>query len=1057
MLNRISVFLLSLISFLAQARQIPIRHFTEDNGLPQNYVYDICQNPLRHLYIATGEGLSDYNGYYFRNQTTQQGLSENFVRTCAISPSGAVWLGYFQAGISFEKKGKFVSATGAEIEKAQINKIQFDSFGYAWAASPSGIFLIDSAGKAIQPIGAAEIFATDLCVDRNGQILAATDLGFLVLKYNPKQNKMDLVQLLTMPDQGLAQKMVYDKSQGICWIVVNEQFLVSCSEANQRYSLNAYVQIARGDEQIKTLVLDKKNNLWLGGPALGIVQIAMNKTAPNQIAISEHIGIENGMPPFDVQVLFCDDENTIWAGLYGGGIAQINSSFFYSHPSVIELGQSEIAAIGTDDLGNIYTGAEQGFLFYEKGKLDGNPKHFKAETGFTNEKVTAFGYSGPNERMYIGTIEGSVFEFDPVTGRSQKINQQYQLVSKTVNRIVITPSGNVMIATIDGLNYLHDKKVELLNTEKGLLHNNISDLCFDKEGRIWFASHGAPPFYMEDSLVTSFQQIQGQTTFNFNACIADKNGHVWYASEGDGLFEYDGKEWRRHSVEKGLLSNYCYGLIEDVRGNIWVTHKNGTSRISGNQIEAFTKSNGFLSSTNQKNAMIIYRTQVLFGTENGIMTYESDYDYANGTGPVSGIEEVLINGERQNLAQNGYDLSYAAYAVRINFSGLLLRSPEKVKIRYRLKGHEEEWIFVNGSGTANYPKLKDGDYLFELETKDETGRWIPIKNSILIQIAEPFWKRWWFFLLVFAGLVFAFFFLLRVRTHALIRAKERLEMIVNEKTAELKEEKKQLEISKGVIEEQNEEITASIRYAERIQQALLPDEQILRNAWGHFFIYFKPRDIVSGDFYWMNEQEDAIYFAVADCTGHGVPGAFMSFIGSTLLTQLITEQKLNSPAQIAKELNRNFASVLHRKGSNHMYDGMEIMICRVSKREQNLTFVGAARPLWIIRNGQLEEFKTSPFPVDGNDIERREYKETSLRLFDNDSIYISSDGYYDQFGEETNRRMGLKRFKLLLEEMAKKPISEQQVEINRYFENWKGQEKQIDDVLVVGINIRTGK
>jgi serine phosphatase RsbU (regulator of sigma subunit) len=264
------------------------------------------------------------------------------------------------------------------------------------------------------------------------------------------------------------------------------------------------------------------------------------------------------------------------------------------------------------------------------------------------------------------------------------------------------------------------------------------------------------------------------------------------------------------------------------------------------------------------------------------------------------------------------------------------------------------------------------------------------------------------------------------------------------------------------LEQQNKDITSSIAYAEKIQRAMLPDEQVLKYYFTDYNILYLPRDIVSGDFYWFDQihyaGKDYFAIAVADCTGHGVPGGFMSMLGSNLLTSLITFGKNLSPSIVLAKLNKAIKHELHQE-KNNIQDGMEIALIILDLEDKKLYFAGANRPIFIFRDREfimLEGAKVSVGGVSKFEIERKRMAELEDKVIDikeNDLIYLFSDGYKDQLGGEQLQKFSGKAFRKLLYDIRNMPLVEQRTTLLRTFAEWKGEHRQTDDVLVMGIRI----
>lgn len=257
------------------------------------------------------------------------------------------------------------------------------------------------------------------------------------------------------------------------------------------------------------------------------------------------------------------------------------------------------------------------------------------------------------------------------------------------------------------------------------------------------------------------------------------------------------------------------------------------------------------------------------------------------------------------------------------------------------------------------------------------------------------------------------------------------------------------------IQEKNKDITDSIQYAKRLQEAVFPDPAELSNFFSDSFILFRPKDIVSGDFYWFEEFGNKALLVVGDCTGHGVPGAFMSIMGHNLLNQIVMEEKIWEPAKILKELDLRVLAVLNKKMSTQGYqDGMDMAVCLINKRENKVTFAGANRPLLVNRGGNVIEIKPNKFPIGGAyDSTKKVFTQHDVKLEDNDLLYMFSDGYHDQFGGPKGKKFKYKHLQDVLMTTSQKGLKEQGVMLDHLFEEWMGSLEQLDDVTVIGIKL----
>ncbi len=280
-----------------------------------------------------------------------------------------------------------------------------------------------------------------------------------------------------------------------------------------------------------------------------------------------------------------------------------------------------------------------------------------------------------------------------------------------------------------------------------------------------------------------------------------------------------------------------------------------------------------------------------------------------------------------------------------------------------------------------------------------------------------------------------------------------LEQRVIERTAEIYKQKEQIEGQKLELEQKNQDITDSIKYAKRIQEAILPPDQLIDNSLPESFVLYEPKDIVSGDFYWMANRGEDTYIAAVDCTGHGVPGAFMSMIGYNLLNQIVNEKGITEPSKILDELHSGVRKALKQDmEDSESRDGMDLALCKINNKKKHLEYSGAYRPLYLVRDNEIVETKGNKFAIGGQEITHSsDFTNHELKISKGDTFYIFSDGYADQFGGENSKKFMTKRFKNLLLDIQEKTLNEQKKVLKETIKKWRGSIRQIDDILVIGI------
>jgi serine phosphatase RsbU (regulator of sigma subunit) len=280
------------------------------------------------------------------------------------------------------------------------------------------------------------------------------------------------------------------------------------------------------------------------------------------------------------------------------------------------------------------------------------------------------------------------------------------------------------------------------------------------------------------------------------------------------------------------------------------------------------------------------------------------------------------------------------------------------------------------------------------------------------------------------------------------------DQLVKERTDQVVQQKEEIERKNIELEVIYKHVTDSIHYAKNIQEAILPPKNVWNSYLPDSFVLYKPKDIVSGDFYWIDKKDEWVYFAAVDCTGHGVPGAFMSIVGYNLLKDILMDDSICTPAQIMDKMNIGVSSTFHRDRTvRATKDGMDMTLCAINYKTMELQYASANNPLYLIRNGELVKYKADKFPVGMDVMNTKLFTNNCIKLEKGDTLYLASDGYADQFGGPDDKKFMVNNFRNLLKEVSVKSVESQHFELDQTIENWKGSLEQVDDMLIIGLRI----
>jgi serine phosphatase RsbU (regulator of sigma subunit) len=543
----------------------------------------------------------------------------------------------------------------------------------------------------------------------------------------------------------------------------------------------------------------------------------------------------------------------------------------------------------------------------------------------------------------------------------------------------------------------------------------------------------------------------------------DRLDKVWVCTQnGLYLFDQEKETFKYYNPVLGLKDETVMSVTLDRKGDYWFAlensllrynEKNGTNIRYGAE---FGCNPGMFSS---QPAYVDERNILYYVTLRGIMVIDPNDLNQTTEAPRLQFNRVVISGDTlmksdlRNWLAAAIELPYNKNFFTFEWNTNQVFSISPHRFEYRMIGLDSNWTDNGISNKISFTNLSAGNYVFEVRSKNVFGAYSEILR-VAFFVDKPFWVKWWFILLVIVLVAAIVIGYMKYRERRLLDAKLKLEKTVEERTEEVREKAKEVLHQKEIIEEKNKELTSSIVYAQRIQEAILPEEKMLQEVFPDSFVLFKPKDIVSGDFPWMCRTGNYFFWAVADCTGHGVPGGFMSMLGNSLLNQIVAEQGIIQPSKILDELRERVMRSLKQSGADgETRDGMDICLCRLDLTSHTIVFAGANNSVYLVRNGELREYRGNKQPIGIHMAEMHPFSEQAFEVSKGDCLYAFSDGYADQFGGEKGKKFKYSRFEELILKEHKNSMSNQSEVYWNTFETWRGEFEQVDDVCVIGVRV----
>lgn len=596
--------------------------------------------------------------------------------------------------------------------------------------------------------------------------------------------------------------------------------------------------------------------------------------------------------------------------------------------------------------------------------------------------------------------------------------------------------------------YYHKQSLDIrltINDPKGLgaSYNNIG-LIYDDQGK----SKDALDYYLK--AITEFEKAH----FTMGVAIANGSiGNLYYYQEdytsAEKYFDFALKANLDAGDQRGIMNNY---------NNLALVYESKGDTIKAldylNKAMIIANREGYVSMmvTGLNNMGEIYSAQMKLDIamplfRRSIAICDSVEEESRKISPILNVGYCFLK-----TGQNDSALVYANEGLRLaRTSGWLSSVMEAYRLIARVYFASND--FANAyDARIHYEEVKDSVFnekqsaqLTEMQTKYDTER-ITKDNLLKDERLQSQARQRGFIiggaiLIAIVALIILFAW----------RKTRKLNMRLNEQKVEILEKNADLSRKNDMIEEQKHEITSSIEYASRIQSAMLPAASDFSELFPSSFVYYKPRDIVSGDFYFIAGDKKQAVIAVADCTGHGVPGAMMSMIGVEKLGQAVA--RYENPGEMLGHLNRAVKSSMSRAGQEQIHDGMDILLCQINFETMRMKSAAANRPLLLIRNGILLEYKPTKTAIGGITPNDQVFRDENILLESGDMIYLFSDGFADQFGGPDGKKFMSRRFRDLLSSMDQLPLEDQLIGLGKAFDDWKGNLNQVDDVLVIGIRV----
>ena len=1088
------LFILFLYSFGAHAtglngnEKVPA-FITIADGLSNNSVTAIFQDNYGFLWIGTKDGLNRYDGYEFvtyrHNPSQKHSISGNHIQCLLQDKNNNLWIGTRNSGLSRldYSTGKFTSYLAQSkknnsLPENNVLGLLVDDSGDLWVKTQSYLsaFLGDSLGfenfgHFNNVFNVQEAHRYPLIAEGDTSVLVGTKDGLnRFCKSTNFFSRFDCVS-----DQiNSGHEVVFDLlrlkknlylmagSSGLKIIEVqdDEKLLVKSHRKEDRFrTVNDVLRIETGE--------------FVAATNQGLSFLNYNSKT------GELIENRSLYDAFYITTVFEDQSGIIWAGTRFNGLLKINMAPPKFHTLPEEISQSQnIAALNVqsvlqDEQGDIWLGTiDSGIFSYSP--QNHRIKHYEMVCREQKQSAphTVFAlHKDPSGRLWAGTNCG-LFHLD--SNRDVfvefKNGLDFGIDNLIKNNHIFALGndfdGNLWIGTGFGL-YRFDGRYIFShffdeNDAEGLWSDHINVVCPDEKGNLWIGTSAGLNVWDREIKQIRRVPFLGQDSSEIRISVLTLelayNGKMWVGSRS-GLWEVDPENPYPLLMEgnANLENDMIQSVIADHANRAWVATNKGIGCVNPDgTVFNFDLVDGLPGYVFNKNSVFKNRSGTLFfGSTNGVCWFHPDSIQYNLHKPPLAFTDIHV--VRRGKKDEEYwpftqsiEFKYRPFtSLEVEFSALEFTQPSKNRYRVFLEEYDSDWRQVTNKNSVSFSNLLPGEYTLKVIASNNDFTWNNDPLELRINVTPPLWMSNY----AFAFYILALIFVLHLFINYRIRHYRKANRELQEKTVN----KNQLEAQREVLTRINRSLTDSINYARRIQRAMTPSESSFEQVFNQSFVYLRARDIVSGDFFWFHEKGDKVFVAAVDCTGHGVPGAFMSIIGIDLLKNIVEVHGKESPSEILKAMNDDLIRTIHRQqqangDEGQVNDGMDMSLIVVDRKNKLLEFAGAYNGFYLIRDNEIFSYKGDRFPVGYlKDGESPVFTTKVIDIRADDVVYLFSDGLPDQFGGPDHKKFKYRRFRLLLLHIHRMAFRDQKSLLHQKIEEWMSHgAEQVDDMLIIG-------
>ncbi len=1113
----LSLILFLPIKIFAQSYQLT--NYQTDNGMPSNLTKSIIKDGMGFVWVASDEGVSRFDGRSFLNFKKELPVSytKNLFlsrqkRFCVVNDLGIIEVDSRPDTVIFKTLIEGTNNTDDKNKVMYPKEIFEDCKNVWWISEPNSVLRYQS-GTTKRYIFPKELNTTvytrafQFVETTCGRLYVGAFMG-RIMYFNPQE---DVFEKLEMPlDIKLKDvSAIMSIDEFTLWAGDNAGITeIKIDPKNPSKVLKATRIL--NSSGISFLKKESNGDIWAGTWEKGLHKIEKTFDKDNKFVkwvIRKFWESRTEV----INHIYIDEERNLWLAS-DEGIEFLSPNTFSRLKLAVD--NPYIQAIASQER------PEEGVLVCDKDfvhEISKKGKYFFKKLVYKHPASNLLAVTRTKNKIFMGTGDDKLIIWEKEQTRELNLKPfgkaVFVLYADKKENIWAGQYGE----KTGIVKVLPDLKTRYY-TEKEGIKSTIKTIKESPEGIIYAGAQGKETYlYQYNPEKDRFDNISlnleltSQNLLEINDISFDKQGQMWLGTT-QGLWVKKGNNIRRVDLGRKYEQENIKSVLIDAQENVWIGTNLGVVKYKNNRIVLFEKVNGLSTVTISFRGLAQTQDGTIFvATANGL-NFLIGLSEEVKTTPAPALLYVQSNNKKLDLTQTTiiweFDFQSSLQAKILSFT----YPNNRVVYQYRLIGLDNKWSEPTDQNQISLPRLPTGNYTLEMRAKQQGNyTWSsPINFKFVV---KPAWYFTLWALLMFVSIILVVLWVsinlytarlkkqkqvltLRIKeatqeiqeraeslkqvngalekqTLSLQEAKQSLELKtfhlqeakqnLEKQTLSLQEAKSGLEIQRDalesayrIIERKNAKITDSIRYAQTIQQVILPAKGVLESVFSEHFVLFRPRDVVSGDFYWIHKQDNRYFIAVVDCTGHGVPGAFMSMIAYTLLYRIIKLKGIYDPANILTLLHEEVRVVLRQKTTNNT-DGMDVCLCVLEKPKNpnakyNLVFSGAKRPLYLLQQGEMKILEETRKAIGGYQNADISFKKHEIDLFEGDTFYLSSDGLGDQ-NNVKRKKFGEMRVINFLAEHANLSMDTQVAILNQALDDHQKDTEQRDDITFVGLKI----